>query len=143
MESNNLILKNVKLLFIELNDKDFGSSITIDVTDEKIRKEIEQFYTSEGLTPKFKDYTNAKSGESTKQYSVKLASFAEFRDEDDKSFNIDNVNPADIKLGFGAEINVVIRPYKYDNKFGAGKSASATAIRVVKGADIKSDMSLI
>ena len=143
MESNNLILKNVKLLFIELNDKDFGSSITIDVTDETIRNQIEQFYSSEGLTPKFKDYTNAKSGEVTKQYSVKLASFVTFSDKDNHLYNIDHLNPAEIKLGFGAQINMVIRPYNYDNKFGNGKSASATAIRVVKGAEIKSDMSLI
>lgn len=141
MESK-LILKNVKLLFIEIKDKDFGSSITIDVTDDAIRNTIEEFYNKEGLKPKFKDYTNKETGITTKQYSIKLATFVNVQDEAGNDYNLDalEVKAHDIKLGFGAEVNVAIRTYEYDNKFGKGKSASVSAMKIVKGAEIKDDM---
>lgn len=142
MEQSKLILKNVKLLFIEINDKDFGSSITLDVTDDAVRKQIEDFYASEGLQPKFKDYTNKKSGEVTKQYSIKLATFVKIQDEEGIEYDLDTIEgkTREAKLAFGAELNVVIRPYNYDNKFGKGKSVSISAVKIVKGADLKDDM---
>lgn len=142
MESNKLVLKNVKLLFIEIKDKDFGSSITIDVSDAKVKSEIEAFYASQGITPKFKDYTNEKTNESTKQFSVKLASFVKIQDEAGLDYDLDVIenNLHTAKLGYGAELNVAIRPYDYDNKFGKGRSASVSAIKIVKGAEFKDDM---
>lgn len=142
MESKKLVLKNVKLLFVEIKDKDFGSSITIDVSNENVRKEIENYYASENLTPKFKDYTNEKSGETTKQFSVKLASFVKIQDEAGTEYDLDVIenNLHTAKLGYGAELNIAIRPYDYDNKFGKGRSASVSAIKIVKGAEFKDDM---
>lgn len=137
-----LILKGAKVLFIELNDKDFGSSITIDVTDGTMRSAIETYYASEGLTPKFKDYTNKKTGEVTKQFSIKLASFVKIQDEAGNEYSIDDVEKklSQIKLAFGAIVNLAIRSYDYDNKFGKGKSASVSALKITKGAELKDDM---
>lgn len=138
----NLIIKNAKLLFVEINDKDFGSSITIDVTDPEMQKIITEYYTNAGLNPKFKDYVNGKTGETTKQFSVKIASFANIQTEDGETLTLDEAENkvSAIKLGFGAIVNIAIKPYEYDNKFGKGKSASVSAIRIVKGAEIKNAM---
>ena len=138
-----LILKGAKVLFIEINDKDFGSSITIDVTNPEVRSKIESYYASEGISPKFKDYTNKTTGEVTKQYSIKLATFVKIQDESGNEYTLDEVEGklAQIKLAFGAEVNLAIRSYEYDNKFGQGKSASVSALKVVKGAELKDDMS--
>lgn len=139
---NKLILKDVKLLFVEIKDKDFGSSITIDVTEDNLRKAIEEYYKAEGITPKFKDYTNKETGVTTKQYSVKLASFVTVLDEAGAEYDLDalETKARDIKFTFGSHVNVAIRAYEYDNKFGKGKSASATAVKIVKGVDLKDDM---
>lgn len=140
---NRLVLRNVKLLFVEIKDKDFGSSVTIDVTNPEIRKEIEDFYAKEGLTPKFKDYTNKESGKVTTQYSIKLASFVSVMDEAGNEYDLDTVETKarDIKFVFGSMVNLAIRAYDYDNKFGKGKSASVTAVKIVKGAEaVKNDM---
>ena len=139
----NLIIKNAKLLFVEINDKDFGSSITIDVTEPEMQNLITDYYTKAGLNPKFKDYVNGKTGETTKQFSVKIASFANIQTEDGETLTLDDAENkvSAIKLGFGAIVNIAIKPYEYDNKFGKGKSASVSAIRIVKGAEIKNAMS--
>lgn len=138
---NKLVLKDVKLLFVEIKDQDFGSSITIDVTDEALKAQIEQFFTSEGLKPKFKDYTN-KEGKTTKQFSIKLASFVKVQDEAGVEFTLDELEDKAgiVGLSYGSIISVSIRPYNYDNKFGKGKSASVTAVRIVKSAERKEDM---
>lgn len=140
---NKLILKDVKLLFVEIKDKDFGSSITIDVTDDTVRKSIEDYYKAEGITPKFKDYTNKETGVVTKQYSVKIASFASIQDEKGNEYSLDDAETKarEIKFVFGSLANIAVRAYEYDNKFGKGKSASATAIKITKGAELKDDMS--
>lgn len=137
-----LIVKNAKVLFVEIKDKDFGSSITIDVTDDAIRQPIEDYYNAEGLKPKFKDYTNKETGAITKQYSVKLASFVKVQDEAGNEYTLDEVETkqSSIKLVFGSIVNLAIRSYEYDNKFGKGKSASVSAIKIVKGSEIKNDM---
>lgn len=137
-----LIIKDAKVLFVEIKDADYGSSITIDASDENMRKNIEQYFQQEGLTPKFKEYTNEKTGETTKQFSIKLATFVKVQDEDGNDYDLDGIekHQRDAKLGYGATINLAIRSYDYENKFGKGKSASASAIRITKGAEFKDDM---
>lgn len=145
MESLNL--KGVKVLFTEYNNADFGSSITLDVTDDSVRTEVEKFYTENNINKgvaKIKEYTNTETGETTKQYTIKLAEFVEVLPEGAEKTGIirgiDEVAKVarDIKLGRGATINIAIRPYEYNNTFGTGISASAVAIVIVKGADFKS-----
>lgn len=139
----NLILKNIKLLFVEINDKDFGSSITVDVTEPELQNQITTFYANAGLNPKFKDYTNGKTGETTKQFSVKIASFATIQTESGEILSLDEVEgkTSQYNLAFGATVNIAIKPFEYDNKFGKGKSASVSAIRIVNGAELKNGMS--
>lgn len=142
MKDNSLIIKNVKVLFVEVNDKDFGSNITIDVTDDSIRSQIESFYTERGLNPKFKEFTS-KEGKTTKQFSIKLAPFISVLDESGITYDgLDALEEVakTIKLVYGSEINLAIKIYEYNNKFGAGKSASVSAIRIVKGAEGKNIM---
>lgn len=137
-----LIIKDAKVLFVEIKDADFGSSITIDVNDENMRKDIEQYFNAEGLTPKFKEYTNKETGETTKQFSIKLATFVKVQDEAGNEYNLDELekHQRDAKLAYGSKVNIAIRSYDYNNKFGQGKSASAVAIKITKGAEFKDDM---
>ena len=139
---NKLILKGVKVLFVEINEPDFGSSITIDATDESIRQQIEAFNNAQGLKTRFKEYVG-KDGKSTMQYSVRLAKFVSVQDEAGNTYDgLDAVEPVakQIKFTFGSEINLAVKAYEYDNKFGKGKSASVSAIRIVKGAEVKNVM---
>ena len=117
-----LVLKHIKVVFAELEDKGFGTSITIDATDQAVQDEITKWvanYDINGGVAKFKDYTN-KDGETTKQFNFKISKYTEFGGLGDK------------ELGFGAIVNIVARPYSYDNQFGKGTSASLAAVYVVE-----------
>lgn len=144
MES--LTLKNVKVLFTEFENPNFGSSLTLDVTDDEVRKSIEDFYKKNSINKgvaKIKDYTNPETKETTKQFTIKIAEFVELVPEngsrDDALKGIREIASLarDIKFGRGAIINVAIRSYEYNNSFGAGVSASAVAVVIVKSADFK------
>lgn len=118
-----IVLKHVKVVFAELEDKGFGVNITIDVTDPALQEQITKWVKENkinGGEPKFKDYTN-KNGETVKQYNIKLSKYTEF-DAKDPSF----------ELGFGSVINLVARAYEYENKFGKGVSASVSAIYILE-----------
>ena len=118
-----LIIKHVKVVFAELEDKGFGTSITIDVTDPALQEDITKWvaeHNINGGVAKFKDYTT-KDGVATKQYNVKLSKYTDIKFKDEG-----------MELGYGSVINVVVHPYEYDNKFGKGISASASAIFVIK-----------
>ena len=69
-----LIVKHAQILFTELEDKGFGRNITIDVTDDEIRKQIEDWASELGITLKMRDYTR-KDGTITKQCQIKLSKF--------------------------------------------------------------------
>lgn len=130
-----LIIKNAKIIFAELEDKGFGKNIVIDVTDKKLQKQIEDFYSENKVgegTPKFKDYTN-KDGESVKQFTLKLSEYTDIEGKDDLG---------EKDLRFGAVINILVRTYEWDNKFGKGVSARVQSIFVVEGG-VKTNMSKI
>lgn len=117
-----LVLKHIKVVFAELEDKGYGTSLTIDATDPSIQAQISEWVKANNInggTARFKDYTN-KDGETTKQYNFKISQYTEFSGLDTK------------ELGFGALINLVARPYSYDNQFGKGTSASLSAVFVVE-----------
>lgn len=122
MESDKreLILKHVKVLFVELDTTNkFGTSITIDATEPTVRDAIIKWCRENKLNePKFKEYTNEKTNVTTIQYSLKLAKFVE----------INNVEG----LGFGAVVNLLVRAYDYENTFGKGISKSVASIFVVE-----------
>lgn len=115
-----LIIKHANVIFSELTDKGFGRSIVIDATDEGLQKQINEWSAENGVKPKFKDYTN-KDGKTTKQYTIKLSEFTQIDGQEGEK-----------SLGYGAVVNVIIRAFEYSNKFGKGKSCSASGIFVVE-----------
>ena len=139
-----MIIEDVKLLFIEVKDKDFGSSIVVDASDEAVRAKIEEYCSAKGYTPKFKNYTQ-KDGSITTQFSVKLSQFIKVQDEAGNEYDLDELekNLRATKLGFGAIISFVANTYNYKNKFGEGVSLAVSAIKVKQGVSLKDDMSLL
>ena len=128
-----LVLKNVKVIFADLEDRGFGRNIVIDATDIDTREAIANWVKENNINggeAKFKDYTT-KEGEETKQYTFKLSNYTEF--DGDNNLN-------EKSLGYGAIINLSAAAYDYNNKFGAGTSASLRAVYVKQGA-VKSAMS--
>ena len=128
-----IVLKNVKVIFADLEDRGFGKNIVIDATDPTVRDSISNWVKDNNINggeAKFKDYTT-KEGEETKQYTFKLSNYTEF--DGDNNLN-------EKSLGYGAIINLAAAAYDYNNKFGAGTSASVRAIYVKQGA-VKSAMS--
>ena len=128
-----IVLKNVKVIFADLEDRGFGRNIVIDATDSAIRDAISNWVKDNNINggeAKFKDYTT-KEGEETKQYTFKLSNYTEF--DGDNNLN-------EKSLGYGAIVNLSASAYDYNNKFGAGTSASLRAVYIKQGA-VKSAMS--
>lgn len=122
----NLTLKHVKVIFADLEDRGYGRSITIDVTDKDVKKQVEDWceYTGvNGGKANIKEYKN-KDGSVTLQYNFKLSKFTE----------IEYKEGIAERLGFGAVINLTARAFEYDNKFGKGISASLATVFVVEPA---------
>ena len=123
METKELILTHANVIFSELADKGFGRSITIDVTDPEVQAQIVDWAETNGIKPKFKDYTN-KDGKTTKQFTIKLSEYTQIDGKD---------GLGEKNLGYGAIVNVVVRAFTYKNKFGEGKSCSASGVFLVEG----------
>lgn len=123
MESKELILKHVKVIFAELEDKGFGRNLTIDATEPEIQKQISEWVKANNINggeAKFKDYTN-KDGITTKQYNFKFSDYTDIAGKDEAT-----------DLGYGAIVNILAKAYKYDNKFGKGISAYLASVYVVE-----------
>lgn len=130
-----IVLKNVKVIFADLEDRGFGRNIVIDVTDVELREKIAAWVKENNINggeAKFKPYTN-KDGEETYQYTFKLSNYTEF--DGDNNLN-------EKSLGFGAIVNLSASAYEYNNKFGNGISASLRAVYIKQGA-VKSAMSAL
>lgn len=130
-----LILKDVKIIFAELEDKGFGRNIVIDATDKAIQDVINDYYAEfniGGGKPKFKDYTD-KEGKTTKQFTIKISDYCDFDGKD-------GLGESDLR--YGAKVNVLIKSYEWDNSFGKGVSARAQSIYVVEGG-VKTNMAKI
>lgn len=128
-----IVLKNVKVIFADLEDRGFGRNIVIDATDPTVRDAITNWVKDNNINggeAKFKDYTT-KEGEETKQYTFKLSNYTVF--DGDNNLN-------EKSLGYGAIINLSASAYEYNNKFGAGTSASLRAVYIKQGA-VKSAIS--
>ena len=130
-----IVLKNVKVIFADLEDRGFGRNIVIDVTNAELREKISAWVKENNINggeAKFKPYTT-KDGEETYQYTFKLSNYTEF--DGDNNLN-------EKSLGFGAIINLSASAYEYNNKFGNGISASLRAVYIKQGA-VKSAMSAL
>lgn len=125
-QSAELIIKNAKIVFAELEDKGFGKNIVIDVTDKELQDLITDFYKAEKIgsgKPKFKDYTN-KDGKTTKQFTIKLSDYTDIEGKD-------GLDAKDLR--FGAVVNILVRTYTWNNTFGEGISARAQSIFILEG----------
>lgn len=122
----NLTLKHVKVIFADLEDRGYGRSITIDVTDPELKSIVSDWCEATGVNggkANIKEYKD-KDGNVTLQYNFKLSKFTE----------IEYKEGIAERLGYGAIINLTARAFEYDNKFGKGVSASLAAVFVVEPA---------
>lgn len=137
-----LKLKNVKVVFFNPEDEGFGTSITIDCTNEETKKQIVDWVKENNIgkeTPgeaKIKEYTNENTGETTLQYAFKVNDYTKYA-------GINGLTKDD--LGYGAVIDLIAQAYTYNNKFTSGKDRvgqSASAIVVRSGATTGGDADL-
>lgn len=122
----NLTLKHVKVIFADLEDRGYGRSITIDVTDSETNDIVKDWCEATGVNggkANIKEYKD-KDGNVTLQYNFKLSKFTE----------IEYKEGIAERLGYGAIINLTARAFEYDNKFGKGISASLASVFVVEPA---------
>lgn len=130
-----MIIKGAKIVFAELEDNGFGKNIVIDASDIDLQDQIAKFYKDAKIgdgKPKFKDYTN-KDGETTKQFTLKLSEYTDIEGKD-------GLGAKDLR--YGAKVNILVRTYNWDNKFGKGTSARVQSIFVIEGG-VKTNMSKI
>ena len=131
-----LKLQNCKVIFANLTDEGFGTSITIDASEGSIRTKISDWVKVNNIgkeTPgvaKFKEYTPEDSEVVTIQYSFKINDFTKF-------MGLEGLSKDD--LGYGAVIDLVANPFPYDNKFGKGISSSLSAVLIKEKGKTGSD----
>jgi len=123
-------LKNVKVIFANLEDEGFGKSITIDATDKDIKKGIEDWVKENKIGKTNPGEANFKTYEDVIQYSFRL---------NDKSKFVYCSGVPEGSLGYGAEVSLAANAFEYNNKFGKGVSASLSAIVVEKAASTGAD----
>lgn len=130
-----LTLRGCKVIFANLTDEGFGTSLTIEVTPDN-EPQIKEFWAAEKIgnekteigVPLIKDF------EGTKQLSLKINNVTK----------IAKINPSD-ELGWGATVDVVVNSFEYNNKFTKGKTyvgASLSAVVVTKGRQTGADSDL-
>lgn len=129
-----LTLKNVDVVFANLEDEGFGKSLTINCTDKEIKDQITKWVKDNSIgkgdragKPNFKEY------EEKLQYSFKINDYTVFAGKDglDKS-----------ALGFGSTVSIVAKAFSYDNKFGKGTSGALSAVLVESRAKTGADADL-
>ena len=131
-----LKLQNCKVIFYNSSDEGFGTSITIDATDEAIKDKITKWVKANNIgkeTPgiaKFKEYSPEESDEVTLQYTFRINDFTKYH-------GLDGLTKE--HLGYGAVIDLVANPFSYDNKFGKGISASLSAVLIKEKGKTGSD----
>ena len=127
MKNENLLtIKHAKVIFADLEDRGYGRSITIDVTDPELADLIKDWCKATGVNggkANIKEYKD-EDGNVTLQYAFKLSKYS----------NIQYKEGIAERLGYGAIINLTARSFEYDNKFGKGVSASLAAVFVVEPA---------
>ena len=137
MQKNRIKLENAEIIFANLEDKGFGTSLTIKVTDE-IEKQLTGFWKENKIgndktvigVPNFKEY------EGTKQISLKI-------NDSTKSAGVNGLTSD--SLGFGARVNLFLNCFEYNNKFTKGKTyygASVSAYVILSGKKTGSDADL-
>ena len=132
-----LRIDKAQIIFANLEDSGFGTSLTIKVTPEiedKVTKfwEVNQIGNEKTVIgePNFKMY------EQTKQLSLKVNDATKFAGVN--GLNTDN-------LGFGATVNFILNAFEYNNKFTKGQTyvgASLSAVVILSGRKTGADADL-
>ena len=128
---------NAEVIFANLVDEGFGTSLTIKLTPE-IEKQITEFWKANNIgnektvigVPNIKEY------EGTRQLSLKINEHTKFAGLN--GLTTDN-------LGFGARINFFLNAFEYSNKFTRGKTytgASISAVVILEGKRTGADADL-
>ena len=128
---------NAEVIFANLTDEGFGTSLTIKLTPE-IEEQITEFWKANNIgnektvigEPNIKEY------EGTRQLSLKINDHTKFAGI--KGLTTDN-------LGFGARINFFLNAFEYKNKFTKGETyvgASISAVVILEGRRTGADADL-
>ena len=133
-----LKLKNVEVVFANLEDEGFGRSLTIKVTSEN-EKAINNFFNVNQIgneKSKVIGEPNYKEYEGTKQLGIRFNDNTRFA----------GLNGLDqLDLGFGAKIDCFINAFEYNNKFTRGTTyvgASLSAVVILSGRRTGADADL-
>ena len=120
-----IYIKNVKVIFANLEDEGFGRSITIDATDKDVKKGITDWVKANNIGKTSPGEANFKTYEEVIQYAFRL---------NDKTKFLYTTGTKEGDLGYGAEVSLAANAFEYNNKFGKGSSASLSAVVVEKSA---------
>jgi hypothetical protein len=134
---NKIKVVNAEVIFANLTDEGFGTSLTIKLIPE-IEKQITEFWKANNIG---KEKTtigvpNIKEYEGTRQLSLKI-------NEHTKFAGLNGLTTDD--LGFGARINFFLNAFEYNNKFTRGKTytgASISAVVILEGKRTGADADL-
>ena len=126
-----IYLKNVKVIFANLQDEGFGRSITIDSTEPEVTTAIDEWVATNkiGKAPNT-GKANFKTYEDTIQFAFKI-------NDGTKFVYAEGLGEKD--LGYKAEVSLAANAFDYDNKFGKGTSSSLSAVIVHRGKSTGAD----
>ena len=133
-----LKLKNVEVVFANLEDEGFGRSLTIKVTSEN-EKAINDFFKVNQIgneKSKVIGEPNYKEYEGTKQLGIRF-------NDNTKFAGLNGLDQLD--LGFGARIDCIVNAFEYNNKFTRGTTfvgASLSAVVILSGRRTGADADL-
>lgn len=129
-----ITLKQAEVVFANLIDEGFGKSLTINATDEEVKKKITKWVKDNNIgkgdkagKPNFKEY------EGKLQYAFKINDYTQFAGLNGLTKD---------SLGFGAVVSLTAQAFDYDNKFGKGTSAALSAVLVESRAKTGADADL-
>lgn len=137
-----LKLQKVKVVFYNPEDEGFGTSITIDCSDEEVKKQIVEWVKANNIgkdnpgVANIKEYTPEDSDTTTYQFAFKINEYTKYA-------GLNGLGKDD--LGYGAVIDLIAQAYTYNNKFTKGEDRvgqSASAIVVRSGATTGGDADL-
>lgn len=132
-EFTKLKLKNVRVVFFNIDEqeqqvKQYGKSITIDCTDEDIRKQIADWVKENNVgqgddqgVANFGEWTS-EDGKTYYNFRFKITDYTQFA-------GINGLGKEDI--GRGARVDLIAAAFNYTfaKKSGVGKSANAIVVR--------------
>lgn len=140
-ESTKIKLKDVRVIFFNPEDEGFGKSITIDCTDEAVRKQIVDWVKDNNIGKDNPGVANIKEykpedGDTVYQFAFKINDYTKYA-------GINGLSEKD--LGYGAHVDLIAQAYEYKNKFTKGEirvGQSVSAIVVRSGASTGADADL-